>query len=303
MTLPLITIGITCFNAEKSISRSIESAQKQNWQNIEIIIVDDSSTDCSVEIINSYQKEDSRITLIRQQENLGYPSALNQIISKAKGDYIAFFDDDDDNSPNRLTEQYKRLQSFNDKVKQNFPVLCYTDRKVFIDGQEKPEAYVNAIGRKAVEPNGKSIADYILWHKKEAGFQWGEFGSCTLMAKTKTLRHYHFDTKFRRCAEWDLAIRASLDGGYFIAVDKPLVIQHKTNTTDKKGSKPLIYNLLLRKKYKAYLKKQKTYLGSLCQAYTRFYYFRNRKLLSRFFLILSCLLSYKILKEEIKNQI
>lgn len=77
----------------------------------------------------------------------------------------------------------------------------------------------------------------------------------------KVLKHYGFDPKFRRSAEWDLAIRVAYQGGYFIAVDQPLVIQHKTPTFDKAGRKPLDYALMLRKKHKAYLQKNKVYWG------------------------------------------
>ena len=71
MHSPLITIGVTCFNAEDTIVRAIESAQKQDWPNFEIVIVDDASTDNSIKIIEEMQREDQRISLHRHDKNQG----------------------------------------------------------------------------------------------------------------------------------------------------------------------------------------------------------------------------------------
>ena len=299
---PLITIGITCFNAEETIARAIESAGKQDWENLEIIIVDDHSTDSSAKIIKELQQKDKRVRIECHEKNLGYPSALNTIIKHARGEYIAFFDDDDDNETSRIEKQYKRLSDFQESHPGS-AVLCYAHRRVFVNGEEKPDAFVNAIGAAAPEPHGPAVADFLLWHKKADGYTWGEFGSCTMMAPRKTLKKFGFDPNFRRSAEWDLVVRVALDGGYFIAVDEPLVIQHKTQTSDKAGRKPLDYALMLRKKHKGYLKENNVYLGAIFQAYSRFYYFRQKPWKSRLYLLLACLLSpTKIMAQEITKR-
>lgn len=287
---PLITIGITCFNAGDTIARTVESALKQDWPNFEIIIVDDYSTDNSVETIKAIQKKCKKVRLFYHEKNLGYPSALNTIIKHAQGEYVAFFDDDDDNETDRLTKQYKRLSQFHE-LRPQAPVLCYTHRRVFIDRKEKYDGFVKAIGYKSPEPHGAMVADFLLWHKKTEGYIWGEFGSCTLMASKKTLLKFGFDPNFRRCAEWDLAVRVALENGYFIAVDEPLVIQHKTPTPDKSGKKPLTYALMLRKKHRKFLQQKHVYLGSILLAYSRFYYFRGKLWISRLCLIFACLSS------------
>jgi glycosyltransferase involved in cell wall biosynthesis len=300
--IPLITIGITCFNAEDTIVRAIESAGKQDWSNFEIIVVDDHSTDNSIEIIKDIQSKDQKVHLYRHEENQGYPSALNTIVTHAQGEYIAFFDDDDDNETDRLTKQYKRLSQFQEEHTEA-PILCYAHRRVFVDGEEKQDAFVNAIGAKSPEPHGFMVADFLLWHKKATGYVWGEFGSCTMMAPKKVLKEFGFDPNFRRCAEWDLAIRVALQYGYFIAVDEPLVIQHKTQTSDKAGRKPLDYALMLRNKHKKYLQKNHVYLGAILQAYSRFYYFRGKPWKGRLCLALACLLSpTKIMTDEIAKR-
>lgn len=301
-SLPLITIGITCFNAEDKIARAIESAIKQDWPNFEIIVVDDYSTDNSIKSIEEMKHKNPKIRFFSNKENQGYPSALNTIIKHAQGKYIAFFDDDDDNETDRLSKQYRRLSLFQ-KKHPNTPVLCYTQRRVFIDGEERPDAFVNAIGACAPEPYGSKVANFLLWHERAKGYVWGEFGSCTMMAPAKILKKYGFDSKFRRSAEWDLAIRIALHGGYFIAVNEPLVIQNKTQTSDKAGRKPLDYALMLREKHKKYLQKNHVYLGAISLAYARFYYFREKRLKGMLWLALACLLSpTKIMVSEITKR-
>lgn len=301
MTLPLITIGITCFNAEETISMVIDSALSQDWPNFEIIIVDDYSTDNSFNVIKEKKKGNKSISVIKHKKNLGYPSALNTIIENAKGEYIAFFDDDDFSQTDRLTKQYKRISNFITN-KGSKPIICYTNRRVFIDKKEKPDGYVKAIGYDAPEPGGSMVADYLLWHHSPPPYSWGEFGSCTMMASKDILRKYKFDPEFKRCAEWDFAVRVAQDGGYFISVDEPLVLQHKTQTSDKAGKKPLQYGLMLREKHQEYLKKKHTYWGSIILAYSRFYYFRNKFWKSRFFLSIACLLSPTILKSYLSKR-
>ena len=90
----LISIIMPVYNAEKYLNRSIESIMNQTYNNIEIILVNDGSTDNSLSICSNYQKIDSRIKLINQ-ENQGVSSARNRGIDEASGDYIMFIDSDD----------------------------------------------------------------------------------------------------------------------------------------------------------------------------------------------------------------
>jgi glycosyltransferase involved in cell wall biosynthesis len=285
--VPLITIGITCFNAGDTIGRAIDNALVQDWPEFEVLVVDDGSTDNSLKIIEEKTADDSRIRLVRHKENKGFPSALNTIISKSKGELIAFFDDDDVSKPDRLRRQYERLSAY-EGGNTKLPALCYTNREVLAPDGRKD--FVYAIGRNAPEPHGQMVADYLLWHYAPSPYVWGQFGSCTLMVRKYTLEELGgFDKKFRRCAEWDLAIRLAQEGGHFIAVDATLVVQHITPTADKSGSVPLKYALMLRNKYQSYLKG--LYLPSVFIAFSRFHYARGHSWRSRAYLALACLLS------------
>lgn len=91
---PLITVGIPVYNRELLITKCIQSVLNQTYSNFEIILVDDGSTDNSLEICKSFESSDNRIRII-SQKNSGVSTARNQVIKSAKGDYICFIDSDD----------------------------------------------------------------------------------------------------------------------------------------------------------------------------------------------------------------
>ena len=89
-----ISIVVPIYNVEKYVKKCIESLIKQTYKNIEIILVDDGSTDSSAEIIDEYANKDSRIIAIHQK-NKGVSSARNTGLKAARGEYIGFVDPDD----------------------------------------------------------------------------------------------------------------------------------------------------------------------------------------------------------------
>ncbi len=91
---PLLSIIIPAFNIEQYISRCLDSLINQSYKNIEIIVVNDGSTDSTGDIIDSYVKKDNRIKVIHKK-NEGVSIARNTGIHLAKGDYIGFVDGDD----------------------------------------------------------------------------------------------------------------------------------------------------------------------------------------------------------------
>lgn len=92
--MPKISVIIPVFNMEKYIGECLNSVLKQTLNNIEVIIVNDGSTDNSLEIIQEYQKRDNRIVIL-DKKNEGVGAARNDGIKAATGDFIAFMDPDD----------------------------------------------------------------------------------------------------------------------------------------------------------------------------------------------------------------
>mgnify|MGYP004561974975 FL=1 len=94
MKYPLVTIIIPVYNAEKTLSRCINSVLKQDYQNIEVLIIDDGSTDNSFKICQAYAQMDDRVTYVHQ-ENSGVASVRSKGLLYANGDYIIHVDSDD----------------------------------------------------------------------------------------------------------------------------------------------------------------------------------------------------------------
>jgi len=110
-TDPEISVIMSVYNGERYLREAIDSILTQTFSDFEYIIIDDGSTDSSVDIIRSYS--DSRIRLI-QQKNAGLAAALNKGIELAKAKYIARMDADDISHPNRLMLQYSYMLNHND---------------------------------------------------------------------------------------------------------------------------------------------------------------------------------------------
>ena len=100
---PKISIVIPVYNVEKYVSKCLQSVVNQTYRNLEIIIVNDGSTDNSVEIVKKYKKIDQRIKLINK-ENGGLSSARNAGISLVTGQYVTFIASDDWISSNYTDE-------------------------------------------------------------------------------------------------------------------------------------------------------------------------------------------------------
>ena len=110
--MPRVSVIIPSFNHEKYIAKAIQSVLDQTYQDFEIVITDDGSTDGTVNEIKKFS--DSRIRLFTLEENQGTAVALNNCISKAKGEYIAVLNSDDVFLPNKLEKQIKFLDEHSD---------------------------------------------------------------------------------------------------------------------------------------------------------------------------------------------
>lgn len=112
MAEKLVSVIVPAYNIEKYISRCLDSIIVQTYKNLEIIVVDDGSKDKTVEILDNYEKKDSRVKIIHK-ENGGVSSARNKGLDIAKGDYIGFVDGDDSIEPNMYEILVKLLEEEN----------------------------------------------------------------------------------------------------------------------------------------------------------------------------------------------
>ncbi|SEA20236.1 Glycosyltransferase involved in cell wall bisynthesis [Flavobacterium gillisiae] len=110
METPLVSIIIPCFNSEEFITETIQSVQNQTYNNWEIIVVDDCSSDKTVALILEMAKTDNRIHFFQLAENSGTGVARNLGVYKAIGRYISFLDADDLWKPEKLRKQIDFLK-------------------------------------------------------------------------------------------------------------------------------------------------------------------------------------------------
>lgn len=108
-----VTVVTPTWNSAKYIHETIESVQAQTYQNWEMIIVDDCSTDNTVEIVKQFAAHDSRIKLYCLGKNQGAALARNRAIEESNGRYIAFLDADDIWKPLKIERQLQFMQNYN----------------------------------------------------------------------------------------------------------------------------------------------------------------------------------------------
>ncbi len=129
MNTELVSILLPTYNCAPYIKEAIDSILEQTYQNFELIVIDDCSTDATFEILETYK--DPRMKLIRKPQQKGISDSLNIGISQSKGDFIARMDGDDISLPSRIEKQLNYLISR--------PEILVLGTAIHIIGKEKPE--------------------------------------------------------------------------------------------------------------------------------------------------------------------
>lgn len=135
----LVSIITPMYNSEKFIESTIKSVIEQTYQDWEMIIVDDCSTDNSPDIVKSYVEQDERIKYIRNKSNLGVSSARNLALENANGQFLAFLDSDDIWTSTKLETQINFMI-------QNDYVITFTSYEL-MDENNKPLNKVISVPR------------------------------------------------------------------------------------------------------------------------------------------------------------
>ena len=126
MKAPLVSVLMTAYNREKYIAEAIESVLASTYTNFELIIVDDCSSDNTVNIARSYEAKDNRVRVYVNEKNLGdYPNR-NKAASYAKGKYLKYLDSDDYFFPDSLEYCVKMMEQ---NPKADWALYCPTSIK------------------------------------------------------------------------------------------------------------------------------------------------------------------------------
>ncbi|MBA6412299.1 glycosyltransferase [Parahaliea sp. F7430] len=192
--LPLVSVIIPCYNSEKYLSECIDSVLSQDYENIEIIAVDDGSTDGTLNILKQF-----KTIYFYTQPNSGACSARNKGFISSSGKYIKFLDSDDFLEPNVISKQVELSEALSDKH------IVYGDYYLLREAKKK---YTNTfIG------DGDQTAHLII----------NDILTSTPLHRRSMLDHVGgFDTRFQSSQEWNLHIRLSSEG--FIFHHQPLAV-------------------------------------------------------------------------------
>ena len=171
MKKPLISVIMPVYNEEKTVKKAVESVLKQTYREIELIIIDDASTDSTPKIISELAKEDDRIVMLRNSVNRGITYSLNRGLRKASGKYIARIDGDDWYHPRKLELQMTFLEERRDYgIVGTFYVLLTRDKMALkislpITHEEilKQLAYRNAFAHSSIMVR-KDILDTVGYY-------------------------------------------------------------------------------------------------------------------------------------------
>ena len=243
---PLVTIGIATYNAVDTVKRAVDSALAQTWRPMEIVIVDDCSSDDTRTILARLSAGHAEVRVFHEETNGGVAAARNRIVEQARGAFIAYFDDDDRSATDRIARQLERILVYERDHAKGAPVICHTTRRQrFADGSEQ---VVPTMGTKTdqLAPAGRAVAERVLIGTPLAD-GYGACATCSQMARTSVYRGLGgFDRAFRRSEDSDLVIRFAKSGGHFVGIAEPLVEQHLTSTPDKslRGEKDFAMKLL-----------------------------------------------------------
>ena len=127
MPSPIMTVIMPAYNAEAFIAKSIDSILAQTVEDWELIIIDDGSTDRTLEIVDEYEQRHRRIRVLRSTTNRGVALARNSALERARGDYIGFIDSDDIWYPNKTAKQISKISASNADI-------CYGGYRRIMDG-------------------------------------------------------------------------------------------------------------------------------------------------------------------------
>ena len=216
----MISVILPTYNNERTIFNSIKSILNQSYQDFELIIINDCSTDKTKQVIESF--DDNRIIYLENNKNIGRSKSRNIAIKKAKGDFIAVMDGDDISVPDRLDKQFKYLLENPkiDLVASN--IIFFTDGKV------------------------KGISNVKIHCPKNLNFFLRPIGlpHVTWMARKDFFVNFKYDTSLPVTIDQDLLLR-SFKSFRCSLLEEPLVFVNEPKKTKINHKLKQIYILFL----------------------------------------------------------
>jgi len=239
---PTVSVVIPTYNRAHLLGRAIQSVLNQTYQDFELIVVDDGSSDNTEEVVTNFA--DPRINYLRHEQNRGAATARNTAIKTARGEYIAFLDSDDEWLPEKLDKQMKVFRNVPSRVG-----VVYTDLwTISEDGQRK---YWHS---SRVMPEDGIIYEHLIGDRLT-----GISMPSIVLRRECFTRVGMFDEEFPRLIDRDLFIRLSRHY-YFYHIAEALVNYYQTGKRISSDDRLLIkaQKLLLEKYYDDIAKNRKS---------------------------------------------
>ncbi|MCI7189025.1 MAG: glycosyltransferase family 2 protein [Lachnospiraceae bacterium] len=211
---PMVSIIVPVYNGEKSIERCLRSIQNQSYTNIEVIVVNDGSTDHTEKVIKKYVEEDARFHYIKK-DNTGVSDSRNIGMASAKGEYFQFVDGDDW-LVKRATEEFVRTAQLYDcdMVISDFYRVC--GRKIMVKGHIDMGPVITRT--KFAEYMMKAPANFYY------GVLWNKFFKADIIRKFSLV----CDTDLDWCEDFRFNLEYLQYVGNVGVIDRPLYYYVKT---------------------------------------------------------------------------
>jgi hypothetical protein len=172
---------------------------------------------------------------------------------EARGEFVAFFDDDDESAPQRVESQWQRIVDYELRFANGSPVICHTARRqLYPDGSQRIARTMGEHEDRQA-PAGLAVVERTLLGKRlKDGY--GACATCSQMARLSTYALVGgFDPALRRCSDTDLNIRLAIAGAHFVGIARPLVVQTMTKTPEKSLAEEYRNVLVLINKHRGFM--------------------------------------------------
>lgn len=203
-----ISIITASYNYENYIKETVQSVLSQTYNDWEMIIVDDCSTDNSIDVIKSYN--DDRIKLFVNEKNLGLKETLKRGIKEASSDWIVFLESDDVLAPDYLAKKVEIAQKYNDIN------LIFNDCEFFGD-EERVKAFEHALKKTRSLLQNQSYPKKMFYDFYQSN---KIFTFSSVMAKRSHLLKVNFNPKLDYLIDWHLWIQLSSLGKFYYLPEK-----------------------------------------------------------------------------------
>jgi glycosyltransferase involved in cell wall biosynthesis len=250
---PLLSIILPCHNGEKYLTESISSCLNQTYSNIELIIIDDCSTDNSYKIMKEFEKIDERVTVIKNKTNLKLPASLNAGFLQAKGEYFTWTSDDNLYLPFALESLYNELALRDADAVYSSIYQFEENEKGFLYGEDHP-----------LEP------ERMIFQSTA--------GACFLYKRRIHFSLNGYDTNKYLIEDYDFWLRMYLSGFKIIILDEPLYLYRMHPSSLSSTRKDEIKKIMCKRVLENF-----NYLDKFPKKYYKYYWYfliKNKKLIT-----------------------